>query len=243
MIPTGRRLLTDQDARRVSPRAHGPGAVRLTRTQARATGCSMKIRSAELKDQAFTPSQIPILDLPQIAVFGRSNVGKSSLLAAMMGRRKLVRVSSTPGKTRGIFFYSVNGQFLLVDLPGYGFYKAPKSEAKKWQSLIEAYLDSPSGPSLALHLIDIRHPPTREDLVVSAILSERGIPVVVVATKADKLSRARRIDSVNTISKALGISSRRIVPASVKDPAISVTGIWDAALPLFSPREEDTPKT
>lgn len=198
----------------------------------------MKILSAELRDQAFTPAQIPLLDLPQVAVFGRSNVGKSSLLAAMMGRRKLVKVSSTPGKTRGIFFYAVNGRFLLVDLPGYGFSKAPRAEAKNWQSLIEAYLDSPSGPSLALHLIDIRHPPTKEDLTVNRILSQRGIPVIVVATKADKLSRARRLDSAGTISRDLGIPRRSIVPASVKDSSISVAGIWEAILPLLPPEGE-----
>ncbi len=197
----------------------------------------MKISSAELKGQAFTPAQIPTFDLPQIAVFGRSNVGKSSLLAAMMGRRKLVKVSSTPGKTRGIFFYLVNGQFLLVDLPGYGFSKAPKSEAKNWQTLVEAYLNSPSGPSLALHLVDIRHIPTKEDLIVSTILSERKIPLVVVATKGDKLSRARRLDSVAVISKALGVPAEKIVPASVKNPSIPVTDIWEAVFPFLSSLE------
>ena len=196
-----------------------------------------------LYDQAFTPEQIPVLTLPQVAVFGRSNVGKSSLLAAMMRRRKLVKVSSTPGKTRGIFFYIVNSLFYLVDLPGYGFSKAPKALSGNWHSLVEAYLDSNPGPSLALHLIDIRHPPTKEDLIVSTILAERGIPLVVVATKADKLSRARRLDSLAAISKALGLPSGRIVPASVKDLSIPVSKIWDAVFPFLSSREGGCPKT
>ena len=200
----------------------------------------MKILQAELYDQAFTPEQIPHTDQLQIAVFGRSNVGKSSLLAAMMRRRKLVKVSSTPGKTRGIFFYIVNGRFLLVDLPGYGFSKAPKVMADKWRSLVEAYLDSETGPSLALQLIDIRHPPTKDDLEVGRILSEREIPVIVVATKADKLSRARRTQSLPVIARDLGVPGPGIIPVSVKDPSIPVAAVWDAILAKISSEGEET---
>jgi GTP-binding protein len=140
---------------------------------------SMNVHTARLLDQAFTPNQIPNLPYPQVAVLGRSNVGKSSLLATMMRRKKLVKVSSRPGKTRGIFFYLVNDALILVDLPGYGFSRAPKAVSSQWRSLIEAYLDSASGPSLALHLIDIRHPPTRDDVTVHGILTGRGIPSIV----------------------------------------------------------------
>jgi GTP-binding protein len=188
----------------------------------------MKILSAELKDQAFTPAQIPRLHYPQIAVFGRSNVGKSSLLAAMMRRRKLVKVSSTPGKTRGIFFYLVNQRFLLVDLPGYGFSRAPKALADQWRFLVEAYLNSANGPSLALHLIDIRHSPTTDDLDVSRLLSERNIPAVIVATKADKLSRSRRLKALSIIERDMRATCSEIIPVSVKDPAIPVDPVWDA---------------
>jgi GTP-binding protein len=186
----------------------------------------MKIINVDLHDQAFTLDQIPVLELPQVAVFGRSNVGKSSLLAAMMRRRKLVKVSSTPGKTRGIFFYIVNGLFYLVDLPGYGFSKAPRSLAGNWHALVEAYLDSGQGPDLALHLIDIRHPPTKDDLAVRQILVERKIPVIVVATKADKLSKSRRIKSLAVISGAMEIQADSIVPVSVKDSSIPVGAVW-----------------
>ena len=202
----------------------------------------MKILSARLQDQAFTLEQIPRLDQPQVAVFGRSNVGKSSLLAAMMRRRKLVKVSSTPGKTRGIFFYLVNERFLLVDLPGYGFSKAPKVLADKWHSLVEAYLDSESGPSLALHLIDIRHPPTKNDLAVRRILSERGIPVIVVATKADKLSRSGRRNSLAVISRDMEVPGRNVVPVSVKDASIPVTAVWGAVLSLLPEEEKNSPE-
>ena len=190
----------------------------------------MKIRSAKLHDQAFTPDQIPQPDLPQVAVFGRSNVGKSSLLAAMMRRKKLVKVSSTPGKTRAIFYYMVNNRLLLVDLPGYGFSKAPKAMAAQWQSLVEAYLDKPPGPSLAMHLIDIRHPPTADDLAVREILKERQIPILVVATKGDKLSRSRRMRSVEVVGKDLGIPPGTIVPVSVKDASLPAEVLWDSIL-------------
>jgi GTP-binding protein len=198
----------------------------------------MKIISAELHDQAFTPDQIPELELPQIAVFGRSNVGKSSLLAAMMKRKKLVKVSSTPGKTRAIFYYRVNDHVLLVDLPGYGFSKAPKAMAAQWQSLVEAYLDKPPGPSLAMHLIDIRHPPTRDDLAVREILKERQIPILVVATKGDKLSRSRRMKSVQVIGKDLDISPRSIVPVSVKDASLPADTVWESIFSYIDDKVE-----
>jgi GTP-binding protein len=186
---------------------------------------SMKIISAELHDQAFTPDQIPEPELPQIAVFGRSNVGKSSLLAAMMRRKKLVKVSSTPGKTRAIFYYRVNESLLL-----YGFSKAPKAMAAQWQSLVEAYLDKPPGPSLAMHLIDIRHPPTSDDLAVREILKERQIPILVVATKGDKLSRSRRMRSIQVIAKELSIAPGAIVPVSVKDASLPAEVVWESIL-------------
>lgn len=201
----------------------------------------MKIKSVELHGQAFTKDQIPQPDLPQIAVFGRSNVGKSSLLAAMMRRKKLVKVSSTPGKTRAIFFYRVNDRLLLVDLPGYGFSKAPRTMAAQWQSLVEAYLDKPPGPSLAIHLVDIRHLPTRDDLTVRMILQERGIPILVVATKGDKLSRSRRLRSVKSIADHLGVPSETVIPVSVKDPSLPVEAVWEVIARIMGDGEGTIP--
>jgi len=198
---------------------------------------SMKIISAQLHDQAFTPEQIPEPDLPQIAVFGRSNVGKSSLLAGMMRRKKLVKVSSKPGKTRAIFYYRVNDILLLVDLPGYGFSKAPKAMAAQWQSLVEAYLDKPPGPTLAMHLIDIRHPPTTDDIAVREILKERQIPILVVATKGDKLSRSKRLRSVQIIAKDLDVSPKTIVPVSIKDASLPTEALWEPILSYIDDEE------
>ena len=143
-----------------------------------------------------------------------------------MRRKKLARVSSTPGKTRAIFYYRVNDRLLLVDLPGYGFSKAPRAMASQWQSLVEAYLDTPPSPVLAIHLIDIRHPPTADDVNVHRILVEHRIPVLVVATKGDKLSRSRRLKSVAVIAKELGISTGSVVPVSIKDASLPADSIW-----------------
>lgn len=190
----------------------------------------MKIISAALLDQAHNPGQIPSLPYPQVAVFGRSNVGKSSLLAKIMRRRKLVKVSSTPGKTRAIYYYLINDTLLLVDLPGYGFSKAPKAITNQWRSLVEAYLDNEPGPNIALHLIDIRHPPTKDDISVHRILAGRHIPSITVATKADKLSRSGVIRATSVIGKELGEPIELIVPASAKDSSMSADPLWDRIL-------------
>lgn len=190
----------------------------------------MKILSAELFDQAFNPGQLPDIDYPQVAVMGRSNVGKSSLLARMMRRKKLVKTSSTPGKTRGIFFYMVNSSVLLVDLPGYGFSKAPREVTSGWKDLVEAYLDMGSGPDLALQLIDIRHPPTGNDLAVNHILTQRNIPFLVVATKADKISRTAGKRSTSIIARDIAVPLEDIIPFSVKDSTFDPGNLWDRVI-------------
>jgi len=187
----------------------------------------MKIKSADLYDQAFTPQQIPHTQHPQVAVVGRSNVGKSSLLAKMMRRKKLVKTSSTPGKTRALFYYLVNESILLVDLPGYGFSRAPKQVSSRWRALVEAYLDGDSGPDLVLQLIDIRHPPTGDDIVVNRLLSDRSIQTLIVATKADKISRSARSRSLDVIARELATSPSVIVPFSAKDSSFDPKELWD----------------
>ena len=187
----------------------------------------MKIISAELLGQAHVPAQILSVPFPQVAVFGRSNVGKSSVLAGLMARKRLVKISSTPGKTRAIFYYIVNGKLVLVDLPGYGFSKAPRAVAKVWQDLILAYLEGPSPPNLALHLVDTRHPPTRDDLEVSGLIAGRQIPFLVAATKADKLSRSGQLRAAALIAREMGVPSTRVVPVSTLDRRAPIGALWD----------------
>lgn len=132
-------------------------------------------------------SQLPA-QKPEIVFAGRSNVGKSSLLNRLTGRKSLARISSSPGKTTTINFYDINGRLYFVDLPGYGYAKRSKSERERWGGLIEGYLASGRDIRLVLSLVDVRHPPTADDRLMLEWLAASGLPYVVVATKCDKLS-------------------------------------------------------
>lgn len=158
-----------------------------------------------LQDAAFeaaygTYAQLPTSDLPEIAFSGRSNVGKSSLLNRLFNRKSLARVSSVPGKTITINFYSV-GDVRFVDLPGYGYAKVPKAEKMRWAEMMEGYFNSERNICLVVQLVDIRHPPTKDDLQMLSFLLENKIPFVVALTKSDKLNKteyAQRLKSVQT---------------------------------------------
>lgn len=158
-----------------------------------------------LQDAAFeaaygTFAQLPTSDLPEIAFSGRSNVGKSSLLNRLFNRKSLARVSSVPGKTVTINFYSV-GDVRFVDLPGYGYAKVPKTEKMRWAEMMEGYFNSERNIRLVVQLVDMRHPPTKDDLQMLSFLLENKIPFVVALTKSDKLNKteyAQRLKSVQT---------------------------------------------
>ncbi|MCI5667678.1 MAG: ribosome biogenesis GTP-binding protein YihA/YsxC [Oscillospiraceae bacterium] len=135
--------------------------------------------------------QIPPTDRTEIAFSGRSNVGKSSLINKIFNRKSLARVSAVPGKTATINFYSLENLY-FVDLPGYGYAKVSKSEKERWGSLIEGYLNDDRDLALVFQLIDFRHPPTADDIMMVNFLIDSGIPFVVILTKADKLSKKQR---------------------------------------------------
>lgn len=140
----------------------------------------------------------------EIAMVGRSNVGKSSLINCICNNGKLARTSSTPGKTRQINFFSINkGEFYLVDLPGYGFARAPKSEKAAWGELMESYLSSGRLTHIFL-LLDIRHDPTEEDKQMFNWIVYYGIPFTVIATKADKIAKSKVKQEANRVAKLLG---------------------------------------
>ena len=148
--------------------------------------------------------EFPAIDLPQIAVAGHSNVGKSSLLNALFDRKGLVKVSKKPGCTRLLNLFDLDGQVLIVDLPGYGYARAPKAEKRKWRQLIELYLQSPSVAQLVLVLLDIRHGPKDSDLQLIEWLNEYGIRWIPVATKADKLTGNKRAARLKEMTEAMG---------------------------------------
>ena len=140
---------------------------------------------------AIKPEQYPAGDLPEIALVGRSNVGKSSLINSLLNRKGLARVSSEPGKTRGINFYNVDDTMYLVDLPGYGYAKVSRKEKASWAGMIETYLHTRKQLRLVIMLVDIRHTPTGDDRLMYSWILDRGIAHMVIATKADKISRGR----------------------------------------------------
>ncbi|MCM1523236.1 MAG: ribosome biogenesis GTP-binding protein YihA/YsxC [Ruminococcus sp.] len=151
----------------------------------------MNFNNAEFFRSYGVYSQLPGSDRTEIAFAGRSNVGKSSLINKVFNRKNLARVSSVPGKTATINFYSLENIY-LVDLPGYGYAKVAKSDKVRWSGLIEGYLHDERELALIFQLIDMRHPPTRDDLQMIDFMIESEIPFAVVFTKADKLSKSQR---------------------------------------------------
>jgi GTP-binding protein len=156
------------------------------------------------------------LTLPQVAFAGRSNVGKSSLINTLLRRtrKKIAHVSSTPGKTQALNFFKVNDDFLLVDLPGYGFARVPFEVQKGWKHLVEGYLGRDGGPKAVLFLLDVRRDPRDEDRQMLSFLAHTGLPTLVVLTKIDKLTHRQRTVRVTEISKALGLDADQVVAFS-----------------------------
>ncbi|MFI5229047.1 MAG: ribosome biogenesis GTP-binding protein YihA/YsxC [Gemmatimonadales bacterium] len=152
--------------------------------------------------------------LPEIAFAGRSNVGKSSLLNRLVHRRKLARVSNTPGRTREVNFFKVNDTFVLVDLPGYGYARVSKERRAEWRPLIEGYLRTSPTLRGIVQLLDARHEPTGDDRGMLDFLAELGVPTIVVITKTDKLGAAQRARRVADLSAALGLEAEQMIAFS-----------------------------
>lgn len=171
----------------------------------------MKINKSELEAVAVKASQYPPEDLPEIAFAGRSNVGKSSLLNLITGRKSLARVSGSPGKTRTINFYRCNDDFRIVDLPGYGYAKVSRSESEKWGAMIEAYLENRSTLLKVVQLVDIRHKPSAQDVQMYEYLKYYGLDGIVAATKADKVGSNQKAKCIREIRQTLGMKKGDLV--------------------------------
>jgi GTP-binding protein len=156
----------------------------------------------------------PPSELPEIAFAGRSNVGKSSLLNRLVHRKKVARVSNTPGRTREVNFFKVNGAFLLVDLPGYGYARISKERRAEWRPLIESYLRSTNTLHGVVQLLDSRHDPTPDDLQMLDYLGEIGVPTVIVLTKIDKLAPKERQRQRAHIAGAIGADDDQVISFS-----------------------------
>jgi GTP-binding protein len=167
----------------------------------------MRITSAEFVTSAVTPVQFPADLGPEIAFIGRSNVGKSSLINTLLTRRGLAKTSSTPGKTRTINFFRINGQFGFVDLPGYGWAQVSRAERAAWGPMVEQFFRTRQKLEGMVQLIDVRHAPSAEDQRTRAWLLQWHRPLLVVATKVDKIGRTQRPNHLKRITETLNLDA------------------------------------
>jgi|HigsolmetaGSP12D_1036236.scaffolds.fasta_scaffold06507_2 GTP-binding protein len=186
----------------------------------------IRINRSEFVISAAAPSQFPRDGLPEIALAGRSNVGKSSLINRMLLRRNLARTSSQPGKTQQLNYYRVDGAFYFVDLPGYGYAKVSRVQRRQWGRTIERYLREREPLKLVLLLVDLRHPPTADDLAMYEWLAHYGIPLSVVATKADKLPRSRWPKHARIVRETLGMADSQPLVLFSSETGMGRDELW-----------------
>ncbi|MFA1822524.1 ribosome biogenesis GTP-binding protein YihA/YsxC [Virgibacillus oceani] len=165
----------------------------------------MKITNAEIVISAVSKKQYPNEGLPEIALAGRSNVGKSSFINKLINRKNLARTSSKPGKTQTLNFYKMNEAFYFVDVPGYGYAKVSKKERKKWGLMMEEYFETRHTLQAVILITDLRHEPTGDDLQMYDFLKHYELPVIIVATKLDKIAKTKRIAHIKRTSSAFQI--------------------------------------
>ena len=198
----------------------------------------MKIKHAEIIISAVKPEQYPVEPLlPEIALAGRSNVGKSSLINMLINMRKLARTSSSPGKTQTINFYGINHQFHFVDLPGYGYARVSKSSREAWGKMMETYLTTRKNLYEVFLLVDIRHAPTQQDKHMYSWIKSFGYNGIVIATKADKISRGQRHKHLNIIRKELQMTSEDLLIPVSAETREGKEELWDVILEVFRVNE------
>ena len=186
----------------------------------------MIIKNPKFEISAVRPAQYPKGNLPEIVLVGKSNVGKSSFINTMLNRKNLARTSNTPGKTRQINFYNIDSNFYFVDLPGYGYSKLSKEEQINMGKFIEDYLQKSRNIKLIILLLDIRHNPTQDDLLMYKYILKTNLPFMIVANKADKIA-VTKVDSViEDLKKELGISFTTLIPFS-SERKIYTENAWE----------------
>ena len=175
----------------------------------------MVIRSINLETVCGITSTLPVNDKPEVAFAGKSNVGKSSLINALMNRKSYARISATPGKTQTINFYNINDELYLVDLPGYGYARVSEKEKEQWGKMIERYLHSSAQLKAVFLLIDIRHAPSANDKMMYQWVIEQGYKPVIIATKLDKIKRSQVQKHVKMLKEGLSlVPGTKVIPFS-----------------------------
>ena len=194
----------------------------------------MRFENGAFELAAGNSSQLPFSSLPEIVFSGKSNVGKSSLINKLLNRKNLARVSATPGKTATINFYRLDSA-RLVDLPGYGYAKVSQGEKKRWAELVEGYFQQERNLALVVQLVDMRHPPTRDDMHMIEFLCDGGFPFLVVLTKSDKLNRTERAKRLEDLQETFAdYEGLRLLPFS----AVNGEGVEELRELLSSAAEE-----
>lgn len=186
----------------------------------------MQIKNPKFEVSAVGPKQYPKGSLPEIVLVGKSNVGKSSFINTMLNRKNLARTSNTPGKTRQINFYNIDDNFYFVDLPGYGYSKMSKEEKVISGKYIEEYLEKRDNIHLIILVLDIRHKPTADDILMYKYILKTNLPYIVVTNKADKIAVTKVDTAVEEIKKYLGLSYTTILPFSA-ERKIYTDRVWE----------------
>ena len=199
---------------------------------------AIREQNCQLQCVCGNVKQFPAETLPEIAFAGKSNVGKSSLINMLLGRKGLARTSSVPGKTQTVNWYNIDRQLYFVDLPGYGYAKAGKAEQARWSKVIEQYLHKRKTLRGVILLVDIRREISENDRMMMDWLGFYKIPAILVATKADKLSRAQAAAAVKAIAEDLGIDKSLVIPASIMTKA-GRDEIWQSVTELLGKGETE----
>jgi GTP-binding protein len=188
----------------------------------------MRVQTATFLLSAGQLDQFPRAPRPEIAFAGRSNVGKSSMINRLLSQRNLAHTSSTPGRTRTINFYQVNDQFLLVDLPGYGYAKISRALKDAWWDLVESYLAQRIQLRGVIHIMDARHTPTLQDRELQTFLHAAEVPSLIVLTKADKVPRAQRGKQREVVASSLNLPSAELAYFFSAETGEGASEVWQA---------------
>ena len=187
----------------------------------------MKVNNVELVISAVRPAQYPEDGLPEFALAGRSNVGKSSFINRMIGRKSMARISSKPGKTQTLNFYKIEEQLFFVDVPGYGYAKVSKTEREAWGKMIEQYITGRGVLKAVVQIIDIRHEPTDDDCMMYDFLKHYNIPTIVVATKADKIKKGNYAKHIKMVKDVLDMAPNDPIILFSSEKGMGMEQAWE----------------